>query len=141
MSAATVSAAIASTAAGPPSAMTAPAAIAATRAVEVGEHVGARPRDVQALALGARQRPEGGDVDERADDADDDHDRAVDVGRRAEAPHALDGDDAGEHEQRRAVDLRREDLGAPEAERVARRRRGARRAARRTARGRSRRRR
>lgn len=59
------------------------------------------------------ERDKGGDVHERSQDAHDDHDRAVDVRRRAEPPHALDGDDAGEHEERGAVDLRRQDLRAP----------------------------
>ena len=44
-------------------------------------------------------------------------------GGAREALHGLDRDHAGEHEQRRAVDLRREHLGAPEAEREARARR------------------
>ena len=41
---------------------------------------------------------------------------ALHRGRRAEALHGLDRDHAGEHEQRRAVDLRREHLGPAEAE-------------------------
>ena len=72
ISAATVSAASASTCAGPPDGDHDAGGDRRDRAVEVGEHVRARARDVQALALGARQRPERGDVDERADDADDD---------------------------------------------------------------------
>ena len=55
--------------------------------------------------------------------ADDDDDRALDLGRVDEPLPGLPRDDAGEHEQHRAVDLRREDLRAaePERERPARR--------------------
>ena len=64
-------------------------------------------------------------VGRRADDADDDDDAALDVGRVDEPLPGLPRDDAGEHEQHRAVDLRREDLRAAEAEReVAARRAG-----------------
>ena len=44
---------------------------------------------------------------------------ALHLRRRREALHGLDRDHAGEHEQRRAVDLRREHLGAAEPEREA----------------------
>ncbi len=91
----------------------------AERRVEVGQHVGAGALDVERAALRARQLPGGRDVDPRAQQADDQHQAALDVGRREQALHGLDGDHAGEHEQRRAVDLRGQDLGAPEAEREA----------------------
>src|SRR3712207_8550028 len=43
-------------------------------------------------------------------------DDALDVGGIGQPPPALEDDHAGEHEQRGAVDLRGEDLGAPEPE-------------------------
>ena len=60
-----------------------------------------------------------GDVDARAERADDDHQPALDVGRVEQAPDRLDRQHAREHQQRGAVELRGEDLGAAEPERVA----------------------
>ena len=88
----------------------------AQRRVEVGHHVRAGALDVQRAALRPRQRPRRAEVDRRPEQADHDHDPALDVGRVAEPAHGLDADHAGQHEQRGAVDLRAEDLGAPEAE-------------------------
>ena len=86
------------------------------RREEVGEHVRAGALDVQRAPLGLAQRGGGADVRARADEADDEHEAAVDLGGRPQAPDRLDGDDARQHEQRRAVGLGREDLGAAEAE-------------------------
>ena len=91
----------------------------AERRVEVGQHVGARALDVERAPLGARQRPRGRDVDHRADEADDEHDAALDVRRVAAAAGRLDAITPAEHEQRRAVDLRGEDLRTAEPEREA----------------------
>ena len=85
--------------------------------------MGARALDVERAPLRARQLPGGRDVDRRAEQADREHDAALDLRRLREALHGLDRDHPGEHQQRGAVDLRGEHLGAPEAEREARARR------------------
>ena len=92
------------------------------RRIQVREHVLARALDVEAPPLRAPERPCGGDVDDGAHEADRDDEGAVDVGRGEQALDRRDGDDTREHEQRRAVDLRREDLGTAQAEREAPRR-------------------
>ena len=51
-----------------------------------------------------------------ADDRDDDDHAAVGLGRRDQPLDRAEDDQAGEHEQRRAVRLRGEDLGAAQAE-------------------------
>ena len=84
----------------------------------VGEVVQERAAHVQALAARARQRPGGDAVDGRAGQADDQHDRAVDLGRVGDPLHGRDRDQARQHEQADAVDLGAQDLGPPEAERV-----------------------
>ena len=80
-----------------------------------------RPRalDVEAAPLRPRQRPRRGDVDGGAEQADGEDERALHRGRMRQALDRLDADHAGQHEQRRAVDLRAEDLRAPEPEREA----------------------
>ena len=87
------------------------------RRVEVGHDVRHRALDVQRPALGAPERAGGQHVGGRADHADHDHDPALDVDRVDEPLPGLPRDDAGEHEQHGAVDLRRQDLRAAEAER------------------------
>ncbi len=83
--------------------------------VEVGQDVLERALDVEARAVGARQRPDGRQVDPDADDGDHEHEAALDVGRLEQAPHGLERDHERQHEQRDAVDLRRQDLDALEA--------------------------
>jgi hypothetical protein len=87
------------------------------RRVQVGKHVLPGALHVEALPLGAAERPRGRDVDHRAGEADRDDEDAVDVGRIEQPADRLDRDDPGEDEQRRAVDLRGQDLGPSEPER------------------------
>ena len=54
------------------------------------------------------------DVDHHADQRDDQHDPALDRGRIDQPPDALVDDQQPEHQQRRAVELRRQDLAALE---------------------------
>ena len=82
ISAATNSAAIASARSKPVMRMIGAGDRGGDRREEVGEHVGAGALDVQRAALGPRQRHGGGDVRHGAEQADDDHDAALDVGRR-----------------------------------------------------------
>ena len=56
----------------------------------------------------------GDDVDHHADQGDHQHDPALDLRRLDQPPDALVDDQQAEHEQRRAVELGREDLGALE---------------------------
>ena len=79
--------------------------------------MGAGALDVQAAALGARQRPRGGDVHHGAGRADDDDDPALDVGRVGQAADRADREHAGQDEERGAVDLGAQDLRAAQAER------------------------
>ena len=115
--------------------MSRPATRRGHRRVEVGEHVRHRALDVEAAPLGARERPRGADVGRRAEQADHDDDRALDLGRVDEPLPGLPRDDRRQHEQHRAVDLGREDLRAAEAERERPRAAGGPRAARRRAPG------
>ena len=65
--------------------------------------------------VGLRERPRRDEIDRHADERDDQHRLAADV-RRGDQPAAgLEHDQQGEHQQRDAVRLRREDLDAPEA--------------------------
>ena len=87
------------------------------RREEVGEHVRAGALDVERAPLGLAQRGSRAPTFAHAPtQADDEHEAAVDVGDGPQAPDRLDGDDARQHEQRRAVGLGGEDLGAAEAE-------------------------
>ena len=86
---------------------------------EVGQDMRHRPLDVERPPLASRERPCGADVRQPADHADDDDDFRLDVGRRGKPAHGLHGDDRGEDQQGRAIDLGSEDLGPSQPERVA----------------------
>ena len=73
-----------------------------------------RALDVEAAAIGARERPRGGEVDEDSHHRHRQHDAALDIGRRDQPAHGLEQDQEREHEQRHAVGLGREDLDALE---------------------------
>ena len=75
--------------------------------------------DVEAAPVGAGQDEGGDEVHGDSDDGDDQHGRTLDVRWVDEAPDSLDPDQRPEPHERRAVQLRREDLGAPVAEREA----------------------
>jgi hypothetical protein len=81
--------------------------------------------DVQAAALGAPQHADRHEVHGHARERHHEHGGALDVGWLHEAPDALVEDHRGERQERGAVQLRGQDLGAFEAERVAARRRPA----------------
>ena len=73
-----------------------------------------RALDVESTPFGARERPGCGDVHECAEDADHDHQAALDLGRIEQAADRHDGQDAGQDKQGRAVGLRGQDLRAAE---------------------------
>ena len=82
---------------------------------EVGQHVLEGALDVQRRAVRAVQDDRGDEVHRHADQGDDEHDAALDRGRVDQPADALVDDQQPEHEQRRAVELGGEDLGALEA--------------------------
>ena len=84
---------------------------------QVVQHVLERALHVQALAVRPGEDQRRGQVHPDPDHGDDQHGSALDVGRVDEPPDALDADHGAERDQRRAVQLGRQDLGAPEAER------------------------
>ncbi len=89
------------------------------RRVEVHQVVQERAFDVQRRAVGARQRHCCRAIDRRAGQSDREHEATLDVRRIAEPPNRLPSQQRREHQHRRAVDLRAEDLRAPPAEREA----------------------
>ena len=75
-----------------------------------------RALDVQGRAGRPVQDHGRDDVDDHADQRDHQHDAALDLRRLDQPADPLVDDQQAEHEQRRAVELRRQDLGALEAE-------------------------
>jgi len=84
--------------------------------VQVGQQVLKGALDVEALAVGPRERPRRGEVDEHADERDGEDQPASHDRRVEQAADALIRDERRQDQQRHAVGLRREDLHAPQAE-------------------------
>ena len=117
MIAATISAAMPSARLKPVSRITTPGDGGGDERGQVGDDVLVGALDVERLRRLARasvQRRR--EVDDDADQRDDEHRGTLDVGRVDDSPDALEDDQHAEHEQRRAVELRGEDLGALEPE-------------------------
>ncbi len=78
----------------------------ADEAEQVGHHVLEAALDVEARAVGARERQRGGQVDRRPGKRDREDQPGTDVGRIEQPLDRLVGDESGQHQQRDAVRLR-----------------------------------
>ena len=86
---------------------------------QVREHVREGALEVEAAPLRAGQHHRGGQVHGDPGKRHREHDAALHVGRVHEPPDALDHDHYGERDERGTVQLRGQDLRAPEPEREA----------------------
>ncbi len=94
----------------------------ADRAEGVGNHMREGPFDVDVLLAAAQQDPGAGEVGHQARNGDQQHARALDLGRVQKPRDRLADDQTHDQDQHGAVDERADHLGAKESERPFRRR-------------------
>ena len=73
------------------------------RAEQVAEHMDGRAADIEIVAVGAVQQREGGDVHEKPEHGNDDHDAARHLGRGHQPLDRLVDDPGGDGEQRKPL--------------------------------------